>query len=459
MKNLKVSKKGYKKNSPDNKEEQLLIPSNHITMKGVPHPVMGIDDTGHQMMMMPGEEYTFPGSYVVETPLKKAQAGMQIDYGQQARDWMRNSGYTTLADNAEKKTHSSNPYAQFYLNTSPNLGLLNVGNFMLNSISESLARKEEDDYNRQMILMQSQDTPVRRPEGWEKTGNPFVYQAGGAIPDDVSFMATPLDIPIFEGNNVSTTAPMQQMGAPAEPFNVELSQEMSDYANKASKYLKTKAPHTDITGEMLAQGAQMAYQKYGKVVPIQLALAQLQLEGYLAKGKSNKPQRTKNPFNVGNTDSGATITHGNVQGGINAYYDLIARNYLKAKDPMELLRQFTNSKGQRYATDPQYENKLQKIISQMPQMKQGGQHMMPDGTMMSDEEMEEGGGMGSTELPELHLGGGRHGKLTRPLARKILKAGTVNGKPLTEDQEHYFKHIANGEVSYSKGKATIKKKK
>lgn len=46
-------------------------PSGQITMKGVPYPVMGKDETGHTMMMMPGGEYLFPGDFVYEQPLMK----------------------------------------------------------------------------------------------------------------------------------------------------------------------------------------------------------------------------------------------------------------------------------------------------------------------------------------------------------------------------------------------------
>lgn len=66
---MKTSKKGYKKNSPDNKNPFNIIPSGNITMKGVPHPVMGVDNTGVVQMMMPGGEYNFPGSHVIEFPM------------------------------------------------------------------------------------------------------------------------------------------------------------------------------------------------------------------------------------------------------------------------------------------------------------------------------------------------------------------------------------------------------
>lgn len=47
------------------------IPSNDITMEGVPYPVYGIDNTGYEQMMYPGEDYTFPGDYVDEYPMAK----------------------------------------------------------------------------------------------------------------------------------------------------------------------------------------------------------------------------------------------------------------------------------------------------------------------------------------------------------------------------------------------------
>jgi hypothetical protein len=48
--------------------EVTIIPSSDITMKGVNYPVLGIDDLGNQQMMMPGQDYTFPGNYVTEIP-------------------------------------------------------------------------------------------------------------------------------------------------------------------------------------------------------------------------------------------------------------------------------------------------------------------------------------------------------------------------------------------------------
>jgi len=67
---FKTSIKGYRKDSPDKNEPQLKIPGNKITMKGVDHKVHGKDNFGNEKVMKPGKNYTFPGDYVVETPIK-----------------------------------------------------------------------------------------------------------------------------------------------------------------------------------------------------------------------------------------------------------------------------------------------------------------------------------------------------------------------------------------------------
>lgn len=139
---------------------------------------------------------------------------------------------------------------------------------------------------------------------------------------------------------------------------------VTKYAEICDKFIKTRQPNLlDITGNMMASAAKNAFQKYHKYVPPELALAQLATEGGIGNADPNsRPIRTKNPFNVGNTDDGSNIDMGEVQSGINAYYNLIARKYLgKGKSAKDLVQDFTNHEGLHYATAGEYE----KVVSQI----------------------------------------------------------------------------------------------
>ena len=66
---FKTSWSGYRRDSADKHEDQLLIPSGNISMKNVPFNVKGEDNLGNVKVMKPGKNYKFPGDYVIETRL------------------------------------------------------------------------------------------------------------------------------------------------------------------------------------------------------------------------------------------------------------------------------------------------------------------------------------------------------------------------------------------------------
>ncbi len=133
----------------------------------------------------------------------------------------------------------------------------------------------------------------------------------------------------------------------------------NDYELRAEIYLN-KIGNTPIKSGMLKLAAYNAYDSTGVFLPIELALAQAQLESSMGtKGRSP----INNPYNVGEYDSGTVLWFDNTFGGIQAYYFLMCKNYLKCKSLSTLLKDFTNCSGKRYATSQEYEHKLSKQIT------------------------------------------------------------------------------------------------
>ena len=63
------STQGYKSDSPDKDNDINVIHSRRITMVGVPHDVLGIDNLGNKKVMKPGKNYEFPGDIIIETKI------------------------------------------------------------------------------------------------------------------------------------------------------------------------------------------------------------------------------------------------------------------------------------------------------------------------------------------------------------------------------------------------------
>lgn len=155
-------------------------------------------------------------------------------------------------------------------------------------------------------------------------------------------------------------------GANFTDLDLTTEEGVNAYAQICQRFIDRRKPNLlGITGEMMATGAKNAFNTYHKYVPPELALAQLAAEGGIGNGNAqSRPIRTRNPFNVGNTDSGANVQHNDVQGGINTYYNLIAKDYLvKGRTASDLVQNFVNKNGNRYAT-ADYEPVINKLAGE-----------------------------------------------------------------------------------------------
>lgn len=130
----------------------------------------------------------------------------------------------------------------------------------------------------------------------------------------------------------------------------------TDYKKRADIYLsRVEFTGTPLTGKLLTLCARNTYDSTGVLVPVELALLQAQVESSMGRaGRSPK----NNPFNLGEAVSGTTQWYNSTFDGTQAYYYLMARNYLGCKSVEQLLLNFTNCSGRRYAESPTYEIKM-----------------------------------------------------------------------------------------------------
>jgi hypothetical protein len=144
--------------------QTTIIPSNKITMQGVPYPVIGVDNTGHTKMMQPGMDYTFPGQYVTEYPIMQ-QGGVLKDptmeslsnvYAQRNRNlpWVDRAlnpqnypinNQQKFMDNGQPMTHQlswgeDDDYMKFYVY--PNIGY-SQGNLEWNNNQQPIEFKSK----------------------------------------------------------------------------------------------------------------------------------------------------------------------------------------------------------------------------------------------------------------------------------------------------------------------------
>lgn len=132
------------------------------------------------------------------------------------------------------------------------------------------------------------------------------------------------------------------------------------YSIQAQKYLDRKVfKSTPLTGEMLAQCAVQTYDSTGILVPVELVLAQAQVESGMGRlGRSP----VNNPFNIGEWNERTVTVFKSTRQGVQSYFNRMASDYLQCQSVDGLLQNFVNCQGYRYAGSKTYERKIRNQI-------------------------------------------------------------------------------------------------
>ena len=160
-----------------------------------------------------------------------------------------------------------------------------------------------------------------------------------------------------------------QMSKPKSDFWYQIYQERTELKYWSSKdslvtaidnYIITTAPESTVDGLFLLNKCQ----EYN--VDLVFVLAQATLESQF--GTTGMAKKTNSVFNVGAYDGESSHTisskykYENPNLSIDPYLTLLNDSYLEGKSEEELLNNFVNKHGKRYASYKNYEKELQIII-------------------------------------------------------------------------------------------------
>ena len=128
----------------------------------------------------------------------------------------------------------------------------------------------------------------------------------------------------------------------------------ADLVDITQHYIDSVAPNSGLRALVLVENCE----KYG--IPITFTLAQGEIESHF--GTTGLAFRTNSVWNVGAFDDYTLndIQHkfDNPNDSVSPYLELLLNNYLPSKTVEDLLENFVDINGNRYASDPHYETKL-----------------------------------------------------------------------------------------------------
>jgi len=141
--------------------------------------------------------------------------------------------------------------------------------------------------------------------------------------------------------------PVQAEDFEFAPDSTEI--KFNEYRDRAELYLSRPIFRgTPMTGAMLANCAQQVWKEYGVLIPVELALAQAQMETKMGTG--GRSGHHTNPYNLGEWADRTTLRFKTTEYGVMAYYDLLARRYLTGGKTVEdLYTKFIDKDGYLYA--------------------------------------------------------------------------------------------------------------
>ena len=191
-------------------------------------------------------------------------------------------------------------------------------------------------------------------------------ETGKVNQSDIKMMLAVLILNGFKQSDLSKIQ-YQREGSKSGNFtylNLNTSEGYNSYRDICQNFINNRNSGAGVSGDMMASCAKRYFSQ--GYVPPELALSQLALEGGLSNNPNARPIKTKNPFNIGNVDTGKNTYSNSIGSSVCAYYDLMTRKYLSGgRKAEDLLTNFVNTDGERYAAETNYESELRNIISGM----------------------------------------------------------------------------------------------